>query len=119
MNRSSHTIFKMAAKKFAVIGLIAASAVASFATLGDGNKKKGTNTTLFNRTNAYKPGSFSLRSGYNFRGNQILTNASSKKYISINTTVSIQRGNSIVIVPLKKTVVIAGTGGVKLNLSRR
>jgi 3D (Asp-Asp-Asp) domain-containing protein len=118
INRRNN-ILKLAVKKIAVLMLISISAIASFATLGDGNKKNSNRSLLSGKSTSYKQGYFSLRSGYTFRGSQVLNNASPKKYISINTTVSIQRGNSTVIVPLKKTVVVAGTGGVKFNLGRR
>jgi hypothetical protein len=117
MRRYEQNILQILAKKIAVLSLIAISAVGAFATLGDGNKKSSRSLLSTQKTN-YKPGSFSLRSGYNFRGNQVLSNTSTKKYISINTTVMAQRGNSTVLVPLKKNVLVGGTGGVKFNISR-
>ena len=119
MNFRRQSILKIAGKKLTVLAFIAASAVAAFATLGDGNKKSSSRSLLSTKKTLYKPGTFSLRSGYAFRGTQILSNTSQKKYISLSTSVSVQRGNSIVIVPLRKNVVVGGTGGVKLNLSRR
>ncbi len=118
MNRHRPNILNFVTKKIAVFALIAISTVGAYATLGDGNKKNGTSSLLSNKKTNVKPGTFSLRSGYNFRGNQVLNN-SNKKYISITTTVMVQRGNSTVLVPLKKNVLVSGTGGVKLNLSRR
>ena len=54
---------------------------------------------------ATTPGVFSLRSGYAYRGSQVL-NTSAKKYIRLNTVVTLQKGNSTYIVPLKRKVVL-------------
>ncbi|MEN9548773.1 MAG: hypothetical protein RIR12_1364 [Bacteroidota bacterium] len=119
MRTRSFDITKLAVKKLTVLAVIAVSTITSFATLGDGNKKNNTRSLFSNKSTLYKPGSFSLRSGYHFRGSQVLEYSAPKKYISINTTVVIHRGNSTVIVPLKKKIVVNGTGGIKFNLSRR
>lgn len=96
--------------------LIAMSAVASFATLGEGNKKSGRSTAslLSSRTN--KPGSFSLRSGYTYRGNQVINSQSATKYLNLNTTVTYQKGNTTYIVPLKKKVALSN---VKIELGNQ
>lgn len=101
-------IVKSAGRKLAAITLIAVSAISSFATLGDGNKKnKSTNNLLTgNKSTMYKPGSFSLRSGFTFRGSQVMNTTTEKKVIRINTTVTLQRGNTTFTVPLKKNVVV-------------
>lgn len=96
--------------------LIALSAAASFATLGDGKKKSDLpkNSLLSSRT--VKPGSFSLRSGYTYRGTQVINQQTQKKYISLNNTVTYQKGNTTYIVPLKKKVVLSK---VKIELGNR
>lgn len=103
-----NTIVKTAGRKLAVLTLIAVSAISSFATLGDGNKKTKSTTNLLtgNKNTIYKPGSFSLRSGFTFRGSQVMNTPSEKKVIRINTTVTLQRGNTTFTVPLKKNVVV-------------
>lgn len=115
MNHLSKTILKSAAKKLAVLVLVAGTAVASFATLGDGNKKSSSKTPLMS-AKTYSPGTFSLRSGYTYRGNQVINPQASKQYINLNTSVTYQRGNTTFIVPLKKKVIISN---IKISLGNR
>ncbi|HRF18024.1 MAG TPA: hypothetical protein PK977_07640, partial [Chitinophagaceae bacterium] len=61
-------------------------------------------------------GSFSLRSGYSYRGNQVINAGAEKRYINLNATVKVQKGNTTYIVPLKKKVVVAN---VKIDLGNR
>ena len=109
-------IWNLIGKKLAVILLLAVFTIASFATLGDGKKKSDLpkNSILSSRT--AKPGSFSLRSGYTYRGNQVISTKSQNKYISLNTTVTYQKGNTTYIVPLKKKVIL---NKVKIELGNR
>lgn len=114
-----NTIFtgKMLRRKLAVIMLMAVSAVAAFATLGDGKKSTDLprkSTLLSGRTST--SGSFSLRSGYSYRGNQVINAGAEKRYINLNATVKLQKGNTTYIVPLKKKVVVAN---VKIDLGNR
>lgn len=112
-----HIIRNMIGKKLIVLALLAATGVASFATLGDGNKNASNSprkSFLSNKIN--RQGSFSLRSGYNFRGSQLLNAGTEKRYIRLNTVATIQKGNMTYIVPLKKKV---GIGNVKIDLSNR
>jgi len=116
MNHPKLTISKFIVRKLAVILLIVLSAAASFATLGDGKSGKSNmpkTSLLSSRT--IKSGTFSLRSGYTYRGNQVITPAQ-EKYISFNTTVTYQKGNATYIVPLKKKVVF---NNVKIELGNR
>lgn len=108
--------WKVIGRKLAVILLIAVSAFASFATLGEGNKKSGRSTSSLLSSRTTKPGSFTLRSGYTYRGNQVITAQTQKKYINLNTTVTYQKGNTTYIVPLKKKVVLSN---VKIDLGNR
>ncbi len=107
MNRTSDIL----KRKIATAALITVS-IASFATLGDGGKK---NIPAFNHQknlltaksypNNFK--SFSLKSGYNYRGNNFLDMANDKsKYIMLNTVITYQKGNSTYILPLKKKVLL-------------
>lgn len=108
---------KLLRRKLAVISLMAISAVAAFATLGDGKKSSELprkSNLLSGRTST--TGNFSLRSGYAYRGNQVFNAGSERRYINLNTTVKLQRGNTTYIVPLKKKVVIAN---VKIDLGNR
>ena len=95
--------------------LLAVSAGA-FATLGDGKKKSSSSkSSLLSYKTVAKPGSFTLRSGYTYRGNEVI-NTSEKKYIRLNTTVTLQKGNTTYIVPLKKKVILQN---VKIDIGNR
>ena len=84
-------------RKIATMMLLTAS-LAAFATLGDGGKK-GQRTTVPITLNSK---TFSLRSGYNYQCNKMFNTASSGRYIMLNTDVTIEKGKSTYIVPLKK-----------------
>jgi hypothetical protein len=107
MNRTSDIL----KKKIATAALITVS-IAAFATLGDGGKK---NVAAFNHQKnllTNKPSissfkTFSLKSGYNYRGNNVLDMANDKsKYIMLNTVITYQKGNATYILPLKKKVLL-------------
>ncbi|MBI5856875.1 MAG: hypothetical protein HZB42_04415 [Sphingobacteriales bacterium] len=101
----------------AVVILLAVSAAGAYATLGDGKSKSSTpRSSLLSGKTLGKPGSFSLRSGYTYRGNQIINTQSQKKYINLNTVVTVQKGNTTFIVPLKKKVVF---DKVKIDIGNR
>ena len=115
MTRPKLTILRMMSRKISVIVLLAVSAAGAFATLGDGKKKPGSapQSLLSGRT-AVTPGYFSLKSGYTYRGNAVIKN--DKRYISLNTVVSMQRGKTTYILPLKKKVLLSN---VKIELGNR
>jgi ABC-type uncharacterized transport system ATPase subunit len=89
---------------FIVLLLLAGIAVASFATLGDGSGKKSTRKLLTGKA-AVKPGSFSLRSGYNFRGTHVM-NFNDRRTINLNTVVTYQQGHTTYTLPVKKQVIL-------------
>lgn len=81
--------------------------VGAFATLGEGNKRSsspGNGLGLLSSRSLVKPGSFSLRSGYDFRGSKLIS--TEKKYFSITTMVTMQKGSTTYVLPLKKKVLI-------------
>jgi hypothetical protein len=103
--KTNLSIKRFIKRKLATVILITVS-VASFATLGDGGKKSFTSSTanLLSSKPTYSYKSFSLKSGYNYRGNNILSNPNSNKFIMLNTVVTYQKGNATYILPLKKKV---------------
>jgi len=107
-------LWRVVSRKLAVMLLIAVSAIASFATLGDGNKKSDLPKKSLLSSRTIKTGSFSLRSGYTYRGNEVI--ASQKKYLSLNQKVTYQKGNTTYIVPLKRKVILSN---VKIELGNR
>ena len=88
--------------------LLLAITVGAFATLGDG-KSKDTNPAkkkaLLSIKTPLKPGSFSLKSGYTFRGSQVI-NTQNTSYINLNTIATYQKGHTTYIVPLNKKVIL-------------
>lgn len=116
MNHPKLIIRRIVGRKLAVILLLVVSA-AAYATLGDGKAKSTLpRSSLLSNKTSLKPGSFSLRSGYSYRGNQVINNNSEKKYIRLNTVVTVQKGNISYIVPLKKKVLL---DNVKIDISNR
>ena len=116
MNHPKLSIWRIVSRKLSVILLLVISA-AAYATLGDGKGKSSIprSSLLSNRT-VLKPGSFSLRSGYTYRGNQVINNNAEKKYIQLNTVLTVQKGSTTYIVPLKKKALL---GNVKIDISNR
>ena len=97
------SIFKSLLRRKLVTTVFITASLAAFATLGDGGKKLGKNNnlpfTLCSKT-------FSLRSGYNYKSNDLLTSPSQKQFILLNTTATYQKGNATYVLPLKKTVLL-------------
>ncbi|OSZ80414.1 hypothetical protein CAP36_03940 [Chitinophagaceae bacterium IBVUCB2] len=119
MNHPKLNIFwRMLSRKLTVILLLAVSAFAAYATLGDGKSKASATPkkSLLSNKATVVPGSFSLKSGYTYRGNQVIKTNSENKYISLNTVVTTQRGNTVYIVPLKKKVIL---NNVKIDIGNR
>ena len=116
MNHPTLFIWKrLISRKLAVIILITGSAAASFATLGDG-KSASTKPkkALLSAKSNYSNG-FSLKSGYTYRGNQVITNAPNR-YVQMNTVVSYQKGHTTYVLPLKKKMILEN---VKIDISNR
>ena len=101
--RIDRTIFfRTIGRKVAIIILIAASTVTAFATLGEG-KAKGNKPFLLNNRQAVTPGKFSLRSGYQYRGSQIINQQRDNTTVTLNSVVTYQKGHMTYIVPMKTT----------------
>ncbi|MBL0130768.1 MAG: hypothetical protein IPP43_06340 [Chitinophagaceae bacterium] len=116
MSQPNTIVWKVVTRKLAVFLLLAVSGAGAFATLGDGKKKSGSSKSSFlSYKSMARPGSFSLRSGYAYRGNEVI-NTTEKKYIRLNTTVTSQKGNTTYIVPLKKKVIL---NNVKIEIGNR
>lgn len=105
--KTNATIVKMFLKKSAFILVLAGITLGAFATLGDGKSThtKPAKKSLLSSKTTTKPGAFSLRSGYNFRGTQVI-NTQNTNYINLNTVATYQSGHTSYIVPLKKKVIL-------------
>lgn len=109
--KTNSSILKAASRKLGLSFLLAASAVVAFATLGDGksNKDRPRKALLSNNrtTTAIKPGSFSLQTGYTFRGSQVISEESSTRYINLNApVVTYQQGHQVYVLPARKKVTL-------------
>ena len=99
----------MSLKRIAIVVLLAATTIGAFATLGTpgrGKKEKAGKSLLSGKTSTYT-GTFSLRSGYKFRGSRVI-NSQENKYINLNTVVTYQQGHTTYVMPLKKRVALNG-----------
>ena len=93
-------------RKFATAALITAS-VAAFATLGDGGKKSTSAKSLLSlRSNSLNYRSFSLKSGYNFRGMSVIGTSRQDQYLTLNTVITYEKGNATYILPLKRKLLL-------------
>ena len=100
MKLTATKINRLVKRKLATAVLITAS-VAAFATLGDGGGKKGkTSVAEFSNT------TFSLRTPYNYKSNNLFTTSRPQKLVMLNTVVTYQKGNATYILPLKRKVLL-------------
>jgi hypothetical protein len=112
-------ILRIVRRKLTVILLLVISCAGAFAALGDGKSKPKSGlpkSSLLSNKSPVKSGAFSLKSGYTYRGNQVINMNAGKRYIRLNSDVTIQKGNFSYIVPLKKKVLLEN---VKLDISNR
>ena len=116
MRHPKLTIWRILSRKLTVIVLLCVSVVA-YATLGDGKSKSTLpKSALLSNKSSLKPGSFSLKSGYTYRGNQVINNNSERKFVQLNTAVTVQKGKITYVVPLKKKAIL---DNVKIDISNR
>ena len=104
MSHSKLTILKVLGRNLAVVLLITVSAAASFATLGDGKRKSDLPKSSLLSSRTTKPGTFSLRSGYTYRGTPSNNTQSQKKYISLNLIILllIKKATLLILFHLKR-----------------
>lgn len=105
--KTTFHILISAGRKLLVLLLMGSLALGAFATLGTGNAGKDKPRKLLSTKTTTSPGSFSLQSGYNFRGKQVISfQENTNKYISLNTIVTYQKGHTTYTIPLKKKVIL-------------
>jgi len=103
MRINKSILLKTARRKSVTILLLTVSALAAFATLGDG-KSKGKKASILNNKTVITPGKFSLKSGYQYRGSQIINQQRTPNSITINSVVTYQKGHMTYILPVKTTM---------------
>jgi hypothetical protein len=101
MKLTATKIKRLIKRKLATAVLVAAS-LAAFATFVDDGGKKGTKVS----TSDFAVRSFSLRTPYNYKSNNLFTSSKPQKFIMLNTVVTYQKGNATYILPLKKKVLL-------------
>lgn len=103
-------------RKFIALAMLLCVGAAAYATLGDGKKRQSaaTRKLLSGRTLGFD-GTLSLRSGYDFRGNTILS-PDQKRVVRLNTDVTMQVGKNSFTMPLRKNVLV---NKVKIELGNR
>ncbi len=72
---------------------------------------------LLSQESALKPGTFSLKSGYNFRGGQLFS-IQTPKYINLNAIASYQIGNTTYVLPLKKKILMGKVSIIPFSENR-
>ena len=101
--RNYQNIFKLVlTRKLVTLFLIGLSVVA-FASLGDG-KTKGKKNSLLNSRPTVTPGKFTLKSGYQYRGSQIINQQTQNNTFTRNSLVTYQKGNMTYILPVKTII---------------
>lgn len=96
------TKIKRLIKRKLVTAVLVTAYIAAFATLGDDGGKKGTSSA----TSEFNIRTFSLRTPYNYKSNNLFNRTESRNFIMLNTVVTYQKGNATYILPLKKKVIL-------------
>jgi hypothetical protein len=99
---------RIAKRRIVALALLSFFAIGAFATLGDGssNKKSKAVNILSDRSITIKHNGFSLKSGYNYRGNNVINPVRQEVYINLNTVATYQKGNRTYILPIKSKVLL-------------
>jgi hypothetical protein len=103
------TIKRNFSKRRIVTAVFISASVAAFATLGDGGYKRTPNPkqSLLAFKPSYDYKNFSLKSTYNYRGNNVFSmNKPANQYVMMNTVVTYQKGNTTYTLPIKKKVLL-------------
>ena len=111
---------KLTRKLFASILLVAVVGLAFASKGGGGEKKTGKDVPLkTNFTPIRTTTGFTLKAGPSFTGNYLLSAEKTPKYVSFNTLVTYQKGNSIYVMPYRykiNTNVYLNNSGNNLRL---
>lgn len=95
-------------RKKLITSLFVVASLAAFATFGnDGSQKlHPSKSLLIARPGFYDHQDFTLKSLYNWRGNTVFSETHEPKYMMLNNVISLQRGNSTYILPMKRKVLL-------------
>jgi hypothetical protein len=95
------TKIKRLIKRKLVTAVLVTASLAAFATFGDDGGRKARSANSEFRTT-----SFSLRTPYNYKSNNLFSNSRPQKFIMLNTVVTYQKGNATYVLPLKRKVIL-------------
>ena len=101
--KNYQNIFKLVLTRKLVTLFLIGLSVAAFASLGDG-KTKGKKSSLLNSKPTITPGRFTLKSGYQYRGSQIINQQTQNNTFTRNSLVTYQKGNMTYILPVKTII---------------
>jgi hypothetical protein len=101
--KNYQNIFKLVLTRKLVTLFLIGLSVAAFASLGDG-KTKGKKSSLLNSKPTITPGKFTLKSGYQYRGSQIINQQTQNNTFTRNSLVTYQKGNMTYILPVKTII---------------
>jgi hypothetical protein len=119
MNTNRSNIKKIARIKLSVLVLMTVSVIGSYATMGiyaSGKNSDRPKTRLLAPQSTLKPGTFTLKSGYAFRGGQLISSAQ-PTYINLNGKATYQIGSTAYSVSMNKQVVL--NGKVKVSIQNQ
>jgi hypothetical protein len=106
--KPSTSIFKHFIRRKLVTSLFIVASVAAFATLGEGGDKglQQSKKLLSSKPGLHNFKDFTLKSHYNWRGNNVFSRTQEAKYITLNNVISLLKGNSTYILPMKRKVLL-------------
>lgn len=98
-------------RKAAAAVLLTSCSLLAFASMGGGEKNKKKTSFLSEPSPLYatfRPGMspFSLKSTFNYRGSQILSQEKMENFVMLNSVVTYRNGNTIHILPYKQKVIL-------------
>jgi hypothetical protein len=103
MNHHTQMIVKKIISRKAVVIFLSIISIAAFASLGDGKRSDKAKRSLLSNKSGIQSNRFSLKSGYNFKGNQVI-NLNTPSYMNSSTVVSFRKGHTTYVLPMKNKI---------------
>lgn len=107
-----HSTTITSARRTAIlIAALCVSSIVAFASMGGGGERKKKSAPLLSGLSVVEPclkptlGTFSLKSSFNYRGNQLLEEKH-ERFVMYNSVVTYKNGNTIHILPYKHKVIL-------------
>jgi len=113
---------KQITKSIFISAILAGVALVSFADRGIRKKAKA-RVTLNVPQNNFRQQIFDVNSGLRYKGSLLVRNTPEQSYLTTNTLVTYQKGNTVYILPYKQKVLVPemaqGYTGMKLIIKPR